>query len=216
MYQLTSARAKSSNSGILASTRSPFQVDEALSGAGGYYLDATIIVGIFHNLELLYSSREVKYRARNKAGVEHPTFMHNKYADGSRIFPDSELPEDFYSTKTYTDKMLEWLQEDDDRPFYAMMTYTAPHWPIQAPQAFSDHYRGVYDEGPDVLRRKRMEALVKKGLIPQSAMDKAHPMLPMYKTRDWDALTPDLQRRHSRIMEVYAGMVECLDYHVGR
>ena len=47
---------------------------------------------------------------------------------------NAELPEDFYSTEYYTDKMLEFLQsnEGDGKPFFAWYTPTSPHWPLQA------------------------------------------------------------------------------------
>ena len=144
--------------------------------------------------------------------------MTNDYADGSRVFYDDDdaLPSDFYSTSTYTDKMLDWLSEEDDRPFYAMMTYTAPHWPLQAPQEFIRHYRGLYDDGPSALRQKRMKRLVELGLIAQEAVDNAHPMLPVFKSREWEELSPDAQKRSARKMEAFSGMVEYLDHHVGR
>ena len=35
-----------------------------------------------------------------------------------------------------------------------MITYTAPHWPYQAPQDKIAKYNGVYDNGPEELRQK--------------------------------------------------------------
>ena len=145
--------------------------------------------------------------------------MPGLYADGSRIFHEHELPEDFYSSETYSDKLLEWLQADegkDDRPFYAMLTYTAPHWPLQAPREYIDKYKGRYDDGPSVLRQKRMEALTNLDLIPPGASGHAHPEMPVYKTRDWEELDGPQRERASRTMEIYAGMVEALDHHIGR
>ena len=55
------------------------------------------------------------------------------------------LPEGFYSTDFYTDKILEYLQEHEDRdaPFFAYLAYTAPHWPIQAPENDLARQRGA-------------------------------------------------------------------------
>ena len=146
--------------------------------------------------------------------------MQNKFADGSRIFTHRELPDDFYSTTTYTDKMLDWLKADaeagDDRPFFAMMTYTAPHWPLQAPAELVRKYKGMYDEGPQKLREKRLNALVDRGLVPAAAKDKAHPVVPTMKSRNWEDLSPAARARNSRVMEVYAGMVDSLDQNIGR
>ena len=145
--------------------------------------------------------------------------MPGLYAAGGRIFHEAELPEDFYSSKTYTDKLLEWLEADegnDDRPFFAMLTYTAPHWPLQAPGEYIDKYKGRYDDGPSVLRQKRMEALTRLGLIPLGTSELAHPEMPVYKTRDWEQLDGHQRESAARTMEIYAGMVECLDHHIGR
>jgi len=62
--------------------------------------------------------------------------------------PVQELPEDFYSTKYYTDLMLQFIEQNqgDDRPFFAYLSYTAPHDPLHAPKEYIDKYTGV--EGP--------------------------------------------------------------------
>ena len=64
------------------------------------------------------------------------------------------LPDDFYSTKDYTDNLLEWIKKDqgDGRPFFAYLSYTAPHDPLHAPREYIEKYKGKYDEGWDALR----------------------------------------------------------------
>ena len=59
------------------------------------------------------------------------------------------VPDDFYSTDYYTDKLLEYLDDDrgDGKPFLALAAYTSPHWPLQAPDEFIDRYEGRYDAG---------------------------------------------------------------------
>ncbi len=46
------------------------------------------------------------------------------------------LPDDFYSTRYYTDILLEFLEggRGDGEPFFAFLSYTAPHDPLHAPQ----------------------------------------------------------------------------------
>ena len=146
--------------------------------------------------------------------------MPGLYADGSRLFEQEELPDDFYSSKTYTDKAIEWLKADhaqgEERPFFAMLTYTAPHWPLQAPQEYIQKYKGRYDDGPSALRQERMANLEKLGLTPGGSSEHAHPEMPVYKTRDWKELEGPQKERVAKTMEIYAGMVECLDHHIGR
>ena len=41
-----------------------------------------------------------------------------------------ELPDNFYSTNTYTDKMIEHIGSniDGDKPFFGYLALTSPHW----------------------------------------------------------------------------------------
>ena len=71
------------------------------------------------------------------------------------------LPDDFYSTEFYTEKMLEYIDSNqvDDKPFFGYLAYTAPHWPLQAPQSSIEKQQGNYDHGYDVIYQKRLEKL---------------------------------------------------------
>jgi len=77
------------------------------------------------------------------------------------------LPDDFYSTQYYTDILLEFLEGNrgDGQPFFAYLSYTAPHDPLHAPKKYIEKYNGVYDLGWDELRQKRLQALKELGII---------------------------------------------------
>ena len=128
--------------------------------------------------------------------------------------PVEELPGAWFSTNGFTDRLIEQIDSGraDGRPFLALATYTAPHWPLQAPDDFIDRYRGVYDAGWDVLRAKRMAALKARGLV--SAYTAAPGRVPWAPS--WADLDQDSRAKHARVMEVYAAMVENLDHNVGR
>lgn len=132
-------------------------------------------------------------------------------ADG---VPVASLPEDFYSTITYTDHMLGFIEEAStmDLPFFGYMAYTAPHWPIQALDEDMERVRGRYDEGYDVIRARRFQRLKDLGLIPADAP----PPRPAADHTPWDTLTPERQAEEARTMEAYAAMVERLDREIGR
>ena len=80
------------------------------------------------------------------------------------------LPSDFYSTDFYTDKLLAYIEANrrDGKPFLALATYTSPHWPLQAPEAFIDRYRGRYDQGYAPIRAQRIERQKRLGIIPRA------------------------------------------------
>jgi len=123
------------------------------------------------------------------------------------------IPDDFFSSDSYTDKLIQYLEESaqDGRPFFAYAAYTAPHWPLQVPDDYIDRYRGIYDEGYDVLRVQRVRNLIERGVVPELPVPDRNHWVP-----SWDSLDPDQKRVESRRMEVYAAMVENLDHNIGR
>lgn len=132
------------------------------------------------------------------------------YADGKEV----ELPEDFYSSKTYIDKTIEFheAEQNTDNPFFSYIAFQAIHAPIQAPKEFVDHYKETYKEGWNKLRQKRFEKAKQLGFIPQSAQ--FSDVFSQFKK--WEELTEKEKESHSTNMAVTAGMLEAMDYHVGR
>ena len=43
--------------------------------------------------------------------------------------------------------MIEFIASSNGDPFFGYLSYTAPHWPLQVSENFSDKYRGYYDGG---------------------------------------------------------------------
>jgi len=128
--------------------------------------------------------------------------------------PVEELPDDFYSTKNYTDAMLEWIEQskDDGKPFFAYLAYTSPHDPLHAPGEYIEMYRGKYDRGWDKLREERLEALKDLGIVAENVIP--FPRLPSVEA--WDKLSPEERREAARDMEVYAAMVTYMDEQIQR
>lgn len=127
------------------------------------------------------------------------------------------LPPDFYSSTTYTDKLIAYIDSNkaDGKPFFAYAAYTAPHWPLQAPDADIAKYAGKYDEGYEVVRARRLARQKALGLVP--ADFNAHPGLDGVTGRPrWSSLTAAQRATEARKMEVYAAMVDNLDRNIGR
>jgi arylsulfatase len=124
------------------------------------------------------------------------------------------LPDDFYATRSYADFIIDTLREDrdDERPFFAYLALTAPHDPLHVPEPWLSRYRGAYDDGYEALKRARAARAREQGLVADGAtLPERPPRVP-----SWDALDDDERALQARGMEVYAGMVSNLDYHVGR
>ncbi|MEQ8423240.1 MAG: sulfatase-like hydrolase/transferase, partial [Cyclobacteriaceae bacterium] len=127
-----------------------------------------------------------------------------------------DYPEGQYSSEVYTNKLMEFIrggtQNKPRQPFFAMASYTSPHWPLQVPEDYLDRYEGDFDMGYDSLRVMRFQSLKDAGMIP------AHTTLPprLESIKPWIDLTDEEKRIESRKMELYAGMVDNLDYHIGQ
>ncbi len=131
------------------------------------------------------------------------------YADGA----EHQLPDDFYSSRYFVDKAIEFIDENhaDGQPFFANIGFQAVHIPIQAPAEFVDKYVDRYDVGWHAIRQQRRDRAVERGLIPPEAE-----FATMSSTEDWDSLSARDRAYNARKMAVYAGMLEAMDFHVGR
>ena len=131
----------------------------------------------------------------------------------------SKLPDDFYSSDYYATKMIKYLDErsvsDKEKPFFAYLPFSAPHWPLQAPKESMDKYRGIYDDGPEALRLRRLERLKELGIVGQDVVP--HEIVTAPKEQgEWSTMTHEERAKSARSMEAYAGMVDRMDENVGR
>ncbi len=125
-----------------------------------------------------------------------------------------DLPDDFYSSKTYIDKIISFHQEDPnkDNPFFSYIAFQAIHAPLQAPKEFVDHYLDTYKQGWDQLREKRFEKAKALGILPENAQ-LGETFTPL---RKWETLSEEEQNTYTIDMAFLAGMLEAMDYHIGR
>ena len=135
------------------------------------------------------------------------------FEDDGKTLEFSDLPEDFYVTNTYTEKMLGYLKTaEQGQPWFAYMPYTAPHWPLQLPEDWLNRYDGKYDMGYDVLREQRFTAAMKAGVLPEgSSLEQYQPL-----TEPWENLSAFEKQRYSKAQGIFAGMIEHLDMNIGR
>jgi arylsulfatase len=90
-------------------------------------------------------------------------------------------------------------------PFFMVVSFTAPHWPLHARRALLDAYRGRFYMGWDELRAKRYQRMIDMGIIHRYW--KLSPRDPRVLSwfdvpfKDW----------HQRRMEAYAAQVESMD-----
>ena len=133
------------------------------------------------------------------------------YRDGEKMVT---VGGDFYTTRFYTERMIDYIDSgrEDDKPFFAYLAYTAPHWPLQAPRASIEKFSGQYDDGYEALYKRRFARMKELGFIPADAGE----LPPVAGQPAWEDLTKEEQQIESRKMEIYAAMVSDLDAYIGR
>lgn len=149
------------------------------------------------------------------------------HMDASQMFPgnykaryfedgqETTLPKDFYSSDFFTDKMISYLDHDrkKDQPFFAYLAFTAPHWPLQAPDQYLKKYEGKYQQGYEEIRQTRLARMTQLGIIPKGTQVN-NPLLDVFPA--WDKLTPAQQQDQAKTMQIYAAMVDNMDHNIGR
>jgi arylsulfatase len=122
--------------------------------------------------------------------------------------PDTE---EFYYTDKISSKAIQFINEhEEDKPFFAYVAYTAPHWPLHALPEDIARYEGRYDKGWDELRKERLARMQQMGIIEAdwqlTERDKKIPAWENVDNKDWQA----------RRMEVYAAQVDRMDQGIGK
>ena len=128
--------------------------------------------------------------------------------------PVKKLPKDFYSTKNYTDKTIQFIEEGrkDGKPFFSYMAFTAPHSPLQVPVDWLRRYKNRYDVGWDTIRKQRLVRMQELGIV-EKDVNTANRLY--FLPRD-SMLAPGARKMTGRNMEIYASMVEYMDDQIGR
>ncbi|KAH6662288.1 alkaline-phosphatase-like protein [Halenospora varia] len=117
----------------------------------------------------------------------------------------TQLPKDFYSTTSFTDKLIEYFRQrtkqEKERPFFA------------SPRHVVQKYAVKYDDGPDKLASSRLRRLVEMGMI-EEGVEMPPPV--GSSSYEWSQMTAEERARSARTMEVFAAMVQVIDENVGR
>lgn len=137
---------------------------------------------------------------------------HTLMRDNDNI--ENEIDDDFYYTDAIADHAVNFIdnhfKQNTAKPFFEYVAFTAPHWPLQAPESVVRKYKGRFAKGWDKLREERLQRLIDKGLAnPEWDLPKDARHIP-----DWESV--DNKAWYERCMEVYAAQVEVMDRGVGR
>lgn len=144
------------------------------------------------------------------AGLARPIPVPPYYEDDRKV---EKLPDDFYSSEFYTDRIIDYIDSnDDEQPFMAYLSFTTAHWPLHVPDDWLDRYAEDYEEGWHAVRRMRFNRQKDLDIIPVHAqLSPEHPA-----SEDWDRLLPAQRQVELKRMRIYAAMIENMDHHIGR
>lgn len=137
-----------------------------------------------------------------------------QHMDYTRNGQPVELPADFYSTKNYTDSMIQFIEKNkaDKKPFFGYLSYTSVHDPLHAPKEYIEKYKGKFDMGWDSLWVERLNNLKALGIVPielgNFSKNQAIP--------EWEKLNDENKKAFARDMEIYAAMLDYMDMSIGR
>ncbi|MER7012782.1 sulfatase-like hydrolase/transferase [Saccharopolyspora sp. NPDC000359] len=119
---------------------------------------------------------------------------------------------DYYLTDAIGEHAADFVarQADADRPFFLYLAFTAPHWPLHAPEGDVRRYAERFTAGWDELRAARHARLVEEGLVGDEAplSERDPELVPWSETgaQSWE----------DRRMAVYAAQVTAMDRAIGR
>lgn len=119
---------------------------------------------------------------------------------------------DYYFTEAVGEHAVSFVEKQaaEKTPFFLYLAFTAPHWPLHAPEAEIERYRGVFDKGWDALREERLSRLIDSGIMSEgtrlSDRDPTQPAWGDEENKEWQL----------RRMAVYAAQVTTMDTAIGR
>jgi arylsulfatase A-like enzyme len=167
---------------------------------------------------------------------DHDRFFYpRRHTEDDQPLPSVEPDSGYYATTAIADHALRCLEEHaaefGDRPFFHYVCFTAPHFPLHAPQEDIDRYRGTYGVGWDVIQAQRGRQLKELGIAqhdPPAMERQVGPPYDFPKGLDrlgpgevfrpipWQELTDQQQAFQSEKMAIHAAMVDRMDREIGR
>ncbi|MEM9346970.1 MAG: sulfatase-like hydrolase/transferase [Planctomycetota bacterium] len=156
------------------------------------------------------------------------------FVDGRRL-DAVERSDNYNSSRACTDYLIEFLKDHDkqhkDKPFFAYLSFTAPHYPLQADEDDIKEYVDDFGDGWDARRarifvKQRQMGLINSDLSPldprtiaPSGTKQQRDVLGRgevpYALR-WFELNEQQQAFQAQKMRIYAAMVDRMDREIGR
>lgn len=156
-----------------------------------------------------FSTDSITKKNNNKAGGN--TLFLN---DQQIAFNDPCLPKNWYSTQLWTEYGLKFVDEaiEKQQPFFWYLAHNGAHFPLQAPEATINKYKGKYMKGWEEVRNARFHKQMDLGLFEKA--DQLTPRNP--KVPNWSSLPQEEKERYDLQMAIYAATIDELDKSIGQ
>ncbi|REJ69749.1 MAG: arylsulfatase [Planctomycetota bacterium] len=181
----------------------------------------TMLAGKWHVTPFDYDSLVASHRATWPLQRGFHEFYGTIAGAGSFFWPEGLMrqntfidpdTENYYYTDAISDNAARFVRsrENERRPFFLYVAYTAPHWPLHALPEDIEKYDGVYDKGWDRVREERMARMVEMGILkPSWKMSPRNPFVKSWEEaphKHWEAYR----------MAVYAAQIDRMDQGIGK
>ena len=132
------------------------------------------------------------------------------------VEPEKTPEQGYHFTDDMTTKAIKWIRQQKalapDKPFFVYFAPGAMHAPHHVPKEWADKYKGKFDDGWDKLRDQTFARQKELGVIPNECeLTQRHPEIPAWNTESIE-MKPILARQ----LEIFAGLMEHTDFHIGR
>jgi len=169
---------------------------------------------------------------------DHDRHFHPKnHTLDDKPLPPATSSDGYYSSNEIASRAIDQLRYHQEnhqgKPFFSYVAFTAPHFPLHAPQEIVDKYKPIYQQGWDRIRQQRWNKLKQLGLARdlQRPSDIETDIGPPYhfpealqklgtgelnRPLPWEQLSPQQKAFQADKMAVHAAMIEAMDSQIGR
>ncbi|MEE3015256.1 MAG: arylsulfatase, partial [Actinomycetota bacterium] len=142
----------------------------------------------------------------------HPDLVRDNHS----VQPPGKPEDGYHLSEDLVDNLLRMIADSKgvrpDRPFFAYLPFGATHAPHQAPPDYLKKYRGLFDEGWDVIRESWHQRQLELGVIPSGTQ--LAPRNP--GVENWDNLPQNQKLLAARLQEAFAAFLDHTDDQIGR
>jgi arylsulfatase A-like enzyme len=128
--------------------------------------------------------------------------------------PVATVPDGYYMTDAISRQSVDYVRDfsSSEQPFFLYVAYTAPHWPLHAPQEEIAKYRDRYTQGWAALREERHRRQEEMDLFGGDI-----PLGPLSgREQRWADLSDAERDYQATKMAVHAAMVDRVDQGIGQ